>query len=105
MDKKIVGLLGAAAALTTLTAANAAVPAQSNQMTPPTSYRDLLNPVPNAATALKADDARLAAEAGSAKVELAQFYYHHHHHHHFVPRPFRHFFYHHHHHHHHFYRD
>lgn len=103
MDKKIAGLLGAAAALTTMTAAQSAVasPAPSTQ---PTSYRELLEPVPDALNALKVDDARLAAEKTHANQQVAQYYYHHHHHHHHhryyrvVPRGY---WYHHHHHHHH----
>jgi hypothetical protein len=91
MDKRIVGLLGAAAALTAVTAANAAVPAQGAAVT--NTYRELLNPIPNAGAALKADDAQRVEQRGT---ELTQFYYHHHHHHHWR----RH---HHHHHHHHHY--
>ena len=83
MDKRITSLLGAAAALTTFSAANAAVPSQVNELATPLSYRDLLNPVSNAAANLRADDAR-RAEAGESGVQLAQFFYrprHHHHHH------------------------
>jgi hypothetical protein len=101
MDKKIAALLGAAAALTTVTAAHAAAPA--TEMTQATSYRDLLDPVPNAVAALKADDARLAEKPASGGVQTAQ-YHDHHHHHHVVPRIVRrvlHPRHHHHHHHHH----
>jgi hypothetical protein len=104
MDKKIAGLLGAAAALTTITAANAAAPVQSNELAAATSYRDLLDPVANPVEALKADDARLAqTPAAGTENEVAQIvvYHHHHHHHHVVPRPIRRIFRHHHHHHHH----
>ena len=109
MDKRIAGLLGAAAALTTVTVAQAAAPAQTTE---PTSYQDLLNPVPNAVAALTADEAQMAqqqpAEATN-EMQVAQMYYrhhHHHHHHHIIIRPFRrHFrYYHHHHHHHHHFR-
>jgi hypothetical protein len=83
MDKRIAWMFGAAAALTTFTAANAAVPSQANKPAQPTSYRDLLNPVSNAAVTLKADNAR-RAEAADNGVQLAQYFYrrHHHHHHH-----------------------
>jgi hypothetical protein len=70
------------------------------------SYRDLLEPIPNASEALKADDARIAAEATEQQpVQLAQFVYHHHHHHHHgyfrvVPGPYPRYYHHHHHHHH-----
>jgi hypothetical protein len=96
MDKKIAGLLGAAAALTTVTAAHAATPAQAAQ--PTASYSDLLNPVANPVAALKADDARLAqkTDATADEAKVAQLFYHHHHHHHHVRRR------HHHHHHHHY---
>ena len=78
MDKRIAGLLGAAAALTTMTAAQAAV-AEPTQSAPPASYRDLLEPIPDALHALKADDARLAAERNQVNEHVAQYYHHHHH--------------------------
>jgi hypothetical protein len=53
MDKKLAGLLGAAAALTTMTAAQAA-PASGPEPPQATSYRDLLDPIPNALPLLKA---------------------------------------------------
>ena len=59
MDKKLAGLLRAAAALTTMTAAQAA-PAARPELPQVTSYRDLLDPIPNALPLLKADDQRLA---------------------------------------------
>jgi hypothetical protein len=107
MDKKIAGLLGAAAAFATVGAANATT-VQANAANPAAGYRDLLNPVPNPVEALKADDARLANKPAE-DVKVAQIgivvghHHHHHHHHHVVPRvvvvpPHRH---HHHHHHHH----
>jgi hypothetical protein len=104
MDKKIAGLLGAAAALSTMHTAQAATEPE-NRSAPAANYRDLLEPVPNALDALKADDAQTAAE--QQPLQMAQFYYHHHHHHHHhryypvVPGPY--FRYHHHHHHHHRY--
>lgn len=81
MDKKIAGLLGAAAALTTMSAVQSAIAAPI-QNTPPTSYRDLLEPVPDAMNALKIDDARIAT--ASTQEQVAQYYHHHHHHHHGV---------------------
>jgi len=80
MDKKIAGLLGAAAALTALGGSQA----NASRVTEPassTSYRDLLEPVPNAVALLKADDAA-RAQRGPADVKLAQYHHHHHHHHH-----------------------
>jgi hypothetical protein len=105
MDKKIAGLLGAAAALTTMSAAQSAI-AEPTQNTPPTSYRDLLEPIPDALNALKIDDARIAAAKTQGGEQVAQYYYHHHHHHHhhryyrIVPRRYYHHHHHHHHHHH-----
>lgn len=101
MDKKIVALLGTAAALTSITAANAAASEGMSEFAPATSYRDLLDPIPNAVAALKADDARFAETKVAAGVQNAQFFYHHHHHHHFLPRYYFRRWYHHHHHHHH----
>jgi len=109
MDKKIAGLLGAAAALATVSGANA-TEVKGNAPNPAASYRDLLNPVPNALEALKADDARLA-NTPPDQVKVAQVgvvvghHHHHHHHHHVAPRvvivpPHRHHHHHHHHHHH-----
>ena len=95
MDKKIAGLLGAAAALTTMTGANAASPNPTLQAT---SYADLLNPVPNAVAQLIADDIARATRSRSGEVDVAQIRVevdHHHHHHHRYRRRHRH---HHHHH-------
>jgi hypothetical protein len=80
MDKKIVGLLGAAAALTAVGGAHAATMVATD---PPaaTSYMDLLDPVPNALALLKADDTARARQR-PARVQLAQYHHHHHHHHH-----------------------
>ena len=84
MDKKIAGLLGAAAALSTLGAAQATAAPAVDQMAGARSYAELLEPVPNAAEQLKAD------EAAQGEVQLAQLYiyrdryrHHHHHHHHY----------------------
>jgi hypothetical protein len=99
MDKKIAGLLGAAAALTTMTSAQAA-PAQSTELAPAASYRDLLDPVPNAVPMLQADNARLSEKT----TEVAQITIgvgHHHHHHHGVRIRLGHHHHHHHHRHHH----
>jgi hypothetical protein len=93
MDKKIAGLLGAAAAIATISGAHASTQPQS-QPTTTLSYRDLLEPVPDAVAALKADDVRLAetpaVSAKDAGLQVAQWHHHHHHHHHhgfFLPIP------------------
>ena len=97
MDKKLADLLGAAAALTAVSGAQAAAPAQSTEAAPAASYRELLDPVPNALAALMADEAQHAKARASGETQLA---YHHHHHHGWR----RHWHHHHHHHHHHGWR-
>jgi hypothetical protein len=102
MDKKIAGLLGAVAALSTANAAQASpapTTAQVNVLEA-SSYANLLEPIPNAAAILKAVDERGPASSAKGEFQLAQAHHHHHHHHHrtvVIRRP-RH---HHHHHHHH----
>jgi len=81
MDKKIAGLLGAAAALTAVGAAHAA-PTRTIEPPAATSYRDLLEPIPSAVELLKADDARLAQIGTAKEIQLVQYHHHHHHHHH-----------------------
>jgi hypothetical protein len=117
MEKKIAGLLGAAAALSTLNAAQAAPTPVPSDVLRANSFADLLEPIPNAAEQLQAIDE--SAPPPPANVQLAQFYDHHHHHHHHhgfrrygprvmivPPRYGRYYRHHHHHHHHHhsFYR-
>jgi len=106
MDKKIAGLLGAVAAVSTLGTAQAAPAANPMDSLRANSYAELLESIPNAAVLLQAVDEHGQAETASGNIQLAR--YHHHHHHHayrrFAPRiivvPRRH----HHHHHHHHYR-
>jgi hypothetical protein len=95
MDKKIAGLVGAVAALTSLDAAQAAAaPAPETNALHVNSYAELLNPVHNAVAALIADDATRGQKSSTDGVQLAR---HHHHHHHRYHRRYRR----HHHHHHH----
>jgi hypothetical protein len=105
MDKRLAGLLGAAAALTAVGGAQAATPTQSTETAPGASYRELLDPVPNALAALMADEGQHAKAAARGETQLAYHHHHHHgwrrhwhhhHHHHWWGR-------HHHHHHHHDY--
>lgn len=109
MDKKIAGLVGAVAALTSIDAAQAATqgtPAPAEPLRA-ASYSDLLTPIANAVAVLEADDqARSQGPAGESadKVEVAQIFYHHHHHHHHYHHRYIIRRYHHHHHHHHHYR-
>ena len=97
MDKKIAGLLGAAAALTTVNSAQAAAPAPT-ALEPAATYRDLLEPIPSALALLKNEDTKGTDTGANGQTRLAQHHHHHryyrryHHHHHR--------YYHHHHHHH-----
>ncbi len=110
MDKKIAGLLGAAAALGTFASSQAAplqVPADALRAN---SYAELLEPIPNAGAILQAMDREQGAASDEAQVMEVQYgRYHHHHHHHWrrpviVVRPPRYRHHHHHHHHHHHFR-
>lgn len=116
MDKKIAGLLGAVATLTSFTAAEAGPAPAAADVLHANSFADLLEPIPNAVALLQAVDESTPVQP-TGHVQLAQFYHHHHHHHHsfyrhhhsyyphvvVVPRYRRHH-HHHHHHHHSFYR-
>lgn len=100
MDKKIAALLGAAAGASLFA---------------PSSYAELLTPIPNAVEVLKADDAARSANVQLVDMywdgyrwvwtEHSPFYRHHHHHHHnnyrWHDHHHHHNWYHHHHHHHH----
>jgi hypothetical protein len=87
MDKKLAGLIGAAAALTTIGAAQAAAPAQT-QLAPATAYRNLLDPIPNAVPLLKADNSQREQSqmkvAATVVIKHKRHHHHHHHHHHTV---------------------
>jgi hypothetical protein len=105
MDKNIAALLGAAAALTSMTVANAATPMTPAGTPQVSSYADLLAPVPNAMAELIADDTARANKSTPDGVEVAQIVigvgHHHHHHHHHRYRRIRHHHHHSHRHHHH----
>jgi hypothetical protein len=120
MERKIAGLLGAAAALGTLSGVQAAPAPDPSQTLRVSSFAELLQPIPNATALLQAIDEQAPAKSADANVQVAQFYHHHHHHHHHhgyyrgydrgygspvvvVPR-YRRYHHHHHHHHHSFYR-
>ena len=84
MNTRIAGLLGGVAAVVMLTGAQAAPAANLPEGSLRAhSYTDLLQPIPNAAALLQADDAA-HVQQGPARVQLAQ-YHHHHHHHGFFP--------------------
>jgi hypothetical protein len=93
MQNKITGLLGAMAAVGALGVAQAAPAPDTSDVLKANSFAELLQPIPDAATRLKAMDESQSSEGGN--IQLA--YHHHHHHHHHMRR-------HHHHHHHHHHR-
>ena len=102
MEKKIAGVLGAVAALTTLTAAQAA----PTDVLRANSYAELLNPIPDATAKLRVLNEREASQPAEQEKTLQLAYHHHHHHHHrayfrrpVIVVPHRRY----HHHHHHFY--
>jgi hypothetical protein len=99
LDKKIAGLLGAVAALGTVSSTEAMPLSPQSEVLQANSYADLLTPIPNAGTILRAMDEQEGAGTGAARVQLAQYHHHHHHHHHHVRHPRRHHHHHHHHHH------
>jgi hypothetical protein len=104
MDKNIAALLGAAAALTSITGANASTPTAPAGVPQVSSYADLLAPVPNAMAELIADDTARGNKSAPDGVETAQIVIgvgHHHHHHHHRYRRSRHHHHHSHRHHHH----
>ncbi len=101
MDKKLLGVLGAASTLALI--AGGPATAATGGSEPPTlrpaqSFGELLDPIPNATEILAADDEKLANEPAPAPMQMAQ--WHHHHHHHFYHHHHHHFYHHHHHHHH-----
>jgi hypothetical protein len=100
MDKKLLGVLGAASTLALLAGGPAAASTGSSEapaLQPAQSFGELLDPIPNATEILAAEEAKPAAE--TAPIQMAQFH-HHHHHHHFYHHHHHHFYHHHHHHHH-----
>lgn len=100
MDKKIAGLLGAVAALGTVSSTQAAPLVPPTEVLQANSYADLLAPIPNAGAILEAVDRQGEAAGGEAKMLTVQYHHHHHHHHRTVIIRHRH---HHHHHYHHHY--
>lgn len=100
MDKTIIGVVGAVAGLASLDgAAQAATVTAPGELKAAQSFADLLDPIPNAVSLLRAADLAAARTAQNEPatdetVQVAQVYISHHHHHHHRYR-------HHHHHHHH----
>jgi hypothetical protein len=59
-----------------------AAPAQPASLAPASSYKDLLQPIPNAVAALKTAEAAPTQAGPAARLERVQYHHHHHHHHH-----------------------
>jgi hypothetical protein len=114
LSNKLAGIAGAISTLSTIGSVDAAQAREAAELLAPRSYEELLKPIPNALSLIKAaDELTLARERAEAekrpKARFAQYwgwgypaYHHHHHHHHhnFYRRWYHH---HHHHHHHNFY--
>lgn len=83
MDKTLAGLLGGASALALVGATQAATaPAEpSGSFKPAQCYAELLDPIPNAAELLMADNLTRDSNTTTdeASVQLAQYHHHHHH--------------------------
>ena len=106
MDKTLIGLLGAASALALAGGLQAPAAASSLDeagatLQPARSFAELLEPIPNAQSVLRAEDERSADEASADEkpIVMVQYYHHHYHHHHYHHH--YHYYHHHHHHHHH----
>jgi hypothetical protein len=81
MDKKIAGMLGAAAAIGMLGQAQATPASDTTDVLKANSYSELLEPIPNAAKVLQALDEQAPAKSAEDHVKVAQWHHHHHHHH------------------------
>jgi hypothetical protein len=107
MDKKLMGMLGAASTLALLAGGSASAATSGTEpagVAPANSFAELLDPIPNAVDVLKVDNENRASEPAQAPEQVAQ--YHHHHHHHYYHHHHHHYYHHHHwyhHHHHHHY--
>ena len=86
MDKAIAGLLGAAAALGTISSSQAAPMIAPIDVLRANSYAELLAPIDKASEFLRALDAERTARADEGQVELARYHHHHYHHHHYRSR-------------------
>jgi hypothetical protein len=98
LDKTIIGLLSGASALALLGGVQASPASpldEANMLQPARSFAELLDPIPNAESVLRAENKRAAAAVSEEKPTVVAENYHHHHHHHY-----HHHYYHHHHHHH-----
>ena len=82
MQNKMTGLLGAVAALGTLGIAQAAPAPERSDVLKANSFAELLEPIPDAVSRLKALDESQSSSPAERRIQLAQHHHHHHHHHH-----------------------
>jgi len=80
LDRAIVGLLGAVAALGAVSSAEAMPMAVPLHVLRANSYAELLEPIDKASEFLRALDAQRTARADEGRVDLARYRHHHHHH-------------------------
>jgi hypothetical protein len=99
-------LLGGASALALLggyPATAAPAPDEANLLQPARSFAELLDPIPNAESVLRAEIELSAAGTSAQEKPLVVAQYYNQHHHHYHHHHYHHHHYHHHHHHHHHY--
>jgi hypothetical protein len=104
LDKTIMSLLGGASALALLggyQASAASAPVQANLLQPARSFAELLDPIPNAESVLRAEVERTSNDTSAQEKPMVEAQYYHHHHHHYHHHHYHHHHYHHHHYHHH----
>jgi hypothetical protein len=80
LDKTIAGLLGAVAALGTVSSSQAMPVAAPFHVLRANSYAELLEPIDKASEFLRALDEQRTARADEGRVELTRYHHHHHHH-------------------------
>lgn len=83
MNRKTASLVGAISVLATAGVLNSAQAKEVVEVLTPTTYAELLQPIPNAVALLGAANALSegqASESGPGNVQLAQYHHHHHHH-------------------------
>jgi hypothetical protein len=78
LDKTIAGLLGAAAALGTISSSQATPMIAPIDVLRANSYAELLAPIDKASEFLRALDAERTARANEGQVELVRYHHHHH---------------------------
>jgi hypothetical protein len=106
LDKTIMSLLGGASALALLGGCQAsAAPSLggSSMLQPAGSFAELLDPIPNAESILRAENERANDEDSAQEKPMVMAQYHHHHHYHHHHYHHHHYHHHHYHHHHHYY--